>query len=235
MKQAQQVQQVLLGVAVLVVFPMAVLASGGAPSGGGRQPSPEASAPRLTPEEQAAAAYNDGLKHTEKANSLRKSSVAEADDAKKHDKLVAQAGKEYEKALRDFEDATQKNPKLFQAFAGIGYAQRKLGNYDAALAAYNHALELEPAYAPAIEYRAEAYLGLNRLDDAKAAYTALFTGDRKRADELHAAMKNWLEMRRKDPGGVAPEAIEEFGKWVEQRQQIAATTSQLLPQKANRW
>ncbi len=225
----------LLGVAMLVVIPGAAYASGGSPEPTRRPSDSAAEVQRLTPEQEAALAYNDGLKHQEKADTLSKNAAAETADAKKHDKLVAQSKKEYEKALRDFEDATHKDPKLFQAWSGIGYAKRKLGDYDASLAAYNHALELEPKYSPAIEYRAEAFLGLDRLDDAKAAYTALFTGDRKRADELHAAMKAWLEMRRKDPAGVAPETIEEFSKWIEQREQIAGTTSELVPQKANRW
>ena len=214
-------------------------------SGGSSLPPPPTTGPpnssgspefaSLTPEQQAALSYNDGLKHQAKADALLKDAAAEAADAKKHDKLAAQAKKEYDKALRDYKSATAKNPKLFQAFGGMGYAERKLGNYDAALSAYDHALELEPRYSPAIEYRAEAYLGLNRLDDAKSAYTALFAGDRKRADELQAAMKSWLEMRRKDPAGVASETIEEFSKWLTAREEIAGQTSAILPSKGDRW
>lgn len=209
------------------------LASGGSPA---RTPSRSAAPEeRLSPEQEAALKYNDGLKSQEKADALLKQAGSEMADAKTHDKLVTRAKKEYERALREYEMATEKSPSLFQAWSGMGYAHRKLGDYDAALAAYNKAIELEPRYSPAIEYRAEAYLGLNRIDDAKSAYTALFSGDRKRADELHAAMKQWLELRRKDPAGVAPETIEEFSKWVAQREEIAGHTSSLLQPKVDRW
>lgn len=233
-------KKALVTVAMLVLLSGALLASGGSsvPTPRTADPRDSSDSPegqRLTPEQEAAIAYNDGLKHQEKADTLRKNAAAELANDKKHDKLEAQSKKEYANALQNFEDATKKNPKMFQAFSGIGYAQRKLGNYDGALAAYNRALEIEPRYSPAIEYRAEAYLGLNRVDDAKSAYTALFAGDRKRADELHAAMKDWLELRRKDPGGVAPETIEEFSKWVARREEVAGQTSALVPPMAGRW
>lgn len=233
-------KKLVLTAVILVLAPGALLASGGSPA-----PNPMGTAPpnspearqmvELTPEEEANLAYNDGLKHQDKADSLRKEAESETANGKKHEKLAAQSRKEYEKALANFEDATKRNPKMFQAWSGMGYAQRKLGNYDVALKAYDRAIELEPRYSPAIEYRAEAYLGLNRLDDAKSAYTALFAGDRKRADELHAAMKRWLELRRTDPAGLAPETIEEFAKWVAQREEIAGQTSALVAPKDRRW
>ena len=40
---------------------------------------------------------------------------------------------------------------------------------DSAKPLYDEALRLSPAYNEAIEYRGEAYLGLNRIEDAKAA------------------------------------------------------------------
>ena len=73
---------------------------------------------------------------------------------------------------------------MFQAWGSLGYAYRVTGNYPASLEAYAKALEIQPAYTPAIEYRAEAYLGLGRLDEVKSAYMTLFNSDRKRADEL---------------------------------------------------
>ena len=87
----------------------------------------------------------------------------------------------------------------------------------------------------AIEYRAEAYLGLNRLDEVKSAYITLFSADRPRADELTAAMEKWVETRKADSGGVDPAAIEEFGKWVAERKQLASQTSSLRDPNASRW
>ena len=64
------------------------------------------------------------------------------------------------------------------------------------MAAYNQALEIQPDYAEAIEYRAEAFLGLNRLDEVKEAYMQLFREDRERADELMSAMQQWVDQRQ---------------------------------------
>ena len=63
---------------------------------------------------------------------------------------------------------------------------------------------LAPASSEAIEYRAEAYLGLNRLDDAKQAYMHLFVHDRSASNVLMKAMKAWVGKHRARPAGVDP-------------------------------
>jgi len=193
------------------------------------------SAPRLTPEQEAAQRYNDGLKHKDKADALAREAEAETSDAKKRAKLEASARKEYEKAMKEFLAATDRNPAMFQAHGGLGYVYRRTGDLAAALKAYDRALELEPRYTPAIEYRAEAYLGVNRLDDAKTAYMTLFNADRARADELAVAMQTWLQKRRQDAAGLAPETIEDFAKWLSQREEIASQTSALIQPHDPRW
>ena len=52
----------------------------------------------------------------------------------------------------------------------MGFAYRKTGDYAKALEMYDKALALQPGFPDAIEYRGEAYLALNRIDDAKQAY-----------------------------------------------------------------
>lgn len=49
----------------------------------------------------------------------------------------------------------------------MGFAYRKLGDYPAALDAYGKALTLNPYNRGALEYLGEAYLELDRPDDAK--------------------------------------------------------------------
>jgi Flp pilus assembly protein TadD len=49
----------------------------------------------------------------------------------------------------------------------LGFAQRKLGNMDAAFAAYHAALELDPDHKHAHEYIGEAYLLVNDLPKAE--------------------------------------------------------------------
>jgi tetratricopeptide (TPR) repeat protein len=55
----------------------------------------------------------------------------------------------------------------------LGYAWRKLGDYDQSLAAYATALELNPRNRGALEYLGEAYLDLRRYDDARAVMMRL--------------------------------------------------------------
>jgi len=92
------------------------------------------------------------------------------------------------------------------------------------------ALALSPDYTPALEYRAEAYLGLNRLDDAKAAYTDLFSGDRPRADALLIAMKSYVASRQTDAAGLDPAQLDTFAKWVSQREIVHGQTVALTAQ-----
>ncbi len=88
---------------------------------------------------------------------------------------------------------------MYEAWNYLGYAHRKLGDYQAALTAYDRTLNLKPGYPEAIEYRGHAYLGLNRLEDAKQAYLALFADNRKLASQLLAGMQAWVGEHRGNP------------------------------------
>lgn len=192
------------------------------------------SVPTTDPADQAAEAYNTGIQHRDKAWDLESQSET-APDADQRSKLEAKARKEYGKAIRAFRSATESDPNMHQAFSSLGYALRKTGDYEASLAAYNQALALEPGYAEAIEYRAEAFLGLNRLEEVKGAYMELFRDDRERADELMVAMQKWVDQRRADPQGLGTEAIEEFSLWVEERSQVAGNTAGLQSSSDRAW
>jgi tetratricopeptide (TPR) repeat protein len=218
-----------LAFALSVAIPGVVAASGSPPMS-----PPPSQTPSLTPEQKAVEYYNDGVAYREKADKLEKESAAESNPAKKA-KLLEKSKSNHESSIKTFMKAVTNDPKMFQAWGGLGYAYRKTGNYPVALEAYDKALALEKSYTPAIEYRAEAYLGLNRLDDVKSAYMTLFNADRPRADELTAAMEKWVEMRHADPGGVDAASIEEFGKWVAERKQLASQTSSLRDPNASRW
>ena len=189
---------------------------------------------QLTPEQEAVTFYNDGISYRDKAVKLEKEAETET-DAGKRQKLEAKAKDKHEDSIKKFVKATEKNPALFQAWGSLGYAYRKVGNYNASLAAYGKALEIQPNYTPAIEYRAEAYLGLNQLDQVKSVYMQLFTMDRPRADELSAAIDKWLEKRKTDPAGLDPGQLQEFSAWAAQRKQLASQVSSLAAPKNERW
>lgn len=222
---------------VLLLATGSIRASGSGPAPMPRGPSSSGgsmSTPHVSPEEQAATKYNHGLKTQQKADETWKEAQA-ATDEKKRTKAEESAKKEYGKAKDDYEAAIKLDPENYQAQGALGYVLRRLGSFDASLEAYARALKIKPGFTPAIEYRGEAYLGLNRVDDAKADYMTLFASDRPHADQLAAAMKSWVEAHRKDPKGVDPAAVEEFSKWLGSRTEIAAQTSALLPPKDARW
>jgi tetratricopeptide (TPR) repeat protein len=202
-----------------------ILASGSSapapPSGGG------SSMATMTPEERAVEAYKSGDDHRVKGKKLEE----EATTKKGADveKTLARAKSEYQKSLKDFTSAAKLNPKLAPAYNGMGYAYRKTGDYAKALEMYDQAIELaKPQIFPeAMEYRAEAYLALNRIDDARQAYLDLFGADRKQADILMAAMKSWVAARHTEPAGVSPDALATFEKWIGERDGIAKQTSSM--------
>jgi tetratricopeptide (TPR) repeat protein len=189
-----------------------------APAGGG------SSLPSMTPEERAIESYKSGDDHRLKGKKLEEDAATKkGNDA---DKMLAKAKSEYEKSLKDFNNAAKLNPKLAPAYNGMGFAYRKTGDYTKALAMYDQAIELAKpkVFAEAIEYRAEAYLALNRIDDARQAYLDLFAVDRKQADSLMEAMKKWVTARQADPAGVTPDALSGFEKWIGEREGVAKQT-----------
>ena len=214
-------------VSLLVPAVPLLAAGGGAPS----QPAPTNPVQPKTPEQIAQDHYRNGLRMRDRAWKLEEK-AAKTDDEAKHEKLLKKVDKQFGAAVREFQTAVRNDPRLFQAWSSLGYAQRRLGNYEESLKAYDRSLEIEPGYTEAIEYRAEAYLGLGRLEEAKSAYMILFNHDRERAQELLQAMQAWVETHREDPGDVSEGTVDEFAQWVDQRGQIAAQTSALYGSEA---
>jgi len=219
----------ILGFAL--AFPGVAAASGSSAMG-----VPRVQQPTATPEQEAVEYYNDGISYRDKADKYEAEAAAPDTDAAKKAKLLDKSKSQHESSIKKYLKAVAKNPQMVPAWGSLGYAYRKSGNLPAALEAYDKALALEKNYTPAIEYRAEAYLGLNRFDDVKSAYMVLFNADRKRADELASAMHKYVEKRQADPAGVDPAALQDFGKWVAERKQLASQTSSIAdPNAPPRW
>lgn len=174
-------------------------------------------------------AYNLGYEDFDKARA-EEAAGASLTGAKRKaaDAKVMQA---FTRARAKFEEAAKADPNMKEAWNHIGYTNRRLGSYDASLAAYEKALALNPQYTEAIEYRAEAYLALNRIDDAKAAYMALFSESRAHATVLMQSMQNWVAERRRQPAGLSAADIDSFARWVEERAAIAQQTASLATDK----
>jgi tetratricopeptide (TPR) repeat protein len=161
--------------------------------------------------------------------------AAKASTPEKSAKAQAKAQKYYQEALTKLIDVVGLDPKMVEAWNYLGFTNRKLGRYEESLDSYAKALELNPNYPQALEYRGEAYLGLNQIEDAKTAYMALFPNSRPLAEELMAAMHLWTDARRKDAQGLSPEEVESFAQWIDERARIAAQTASLATGAAPNW
>ena len=214
------IQAALLLAAAVAMYQGAMSAEGTkmpAPSGG--------PARMMTPEEMAVETYNSGLSHRDKG----KKAEQQLADAKESDrtKLEKKAADEFGKALKDFKRAADLNPRLYQAYNGMGYSYRKLGDFTKALEYYDKALAMAPGFPEAVEYRGEAYLALNRVDEAKKAYLELLASDRNQAALLMTAMKGWVEKRRTDPAGVDPSTVSGLETWILERSEAAKLTASM--------
>lgn len=128
----------------------------------------------------------------------------------------------YAQAVAQFEEALLLEADSAQIWNELGYALRAQGKVDQALNAYDRALDLHPGYGPALEYRAEAYLAKKQLGKVKAAYMQLFREDRRLADHLAAAIRDWLAGYADNQKAQASRAFRAFQDWFRARQEVAS-------------
>jgi tetratricopeptide (TPR) repeat protein len=217
-----------LAVAICSTCLLAGLSLDVSANGGGSMPMPSMRTPsrQATPQEKARDAYNDGVRSVKKADKAQQS-ANDATDSGKKDKAAREAHDAYAAALAKFTESTGLDPSLHEAWNYLGYTNRKLGNYDDALAAYDKALSLKPGYPDALEYRGEAYLGVSRIPNAQQAYLDLYAGNRALAGKLLTAMKSWVTAQRASPPGSGTTNLDELDKWIQERAQIAGQTAAL--------
>jgi tetratricopeptide (TPR) repeat protein len=204
---------ILLCCAALWIAPGAGLAASG--GGGDSDAGSSSSSTRKAADPSAIAekAYKRGLrkrdtawKHQERAANADSEKVRSY-ELKKADRAWADATTQYRKAVRLKTD-------YHQAHSSLGYALRKQGKYDESIAAYGRALEIEPEYAEAIEYQAEAYLSLNRLEEVIDAHRWLNSFDREKSALLMTAIEAWIaSAQQQPPPGVTPDTLTWFGDW----------------------
>ncbi len=221
-----------------LLLSLVLLACGGVTgsvfAAGGGSSAPPPSAPPEDPQVVAVQHYNAAVQLRERATRLT-AELPTIEEEKKRIKTEKKIVNSYRSAERELRSAIRLNPRLFQAHSDLGYSLRKQGKYDEALEAYDRALSLSPGYVEAIEYRAEAYLGLGRVEEAKAAYMTLFERDRGRADELLDAMKVWVEEKKTNPGTVNATAIDDLAAWVATRDSVAQHVAPIGEQSARGW
>jgi len=204
--------------ACLLLAPVAFAAGGGGGGGsmGGGSMGGSTARPK-SPEEIAQTRYAKGLKLRDRALAFEEKARVK-DESWVGKKPSEKAIDAWNEAIEAYQEAIAKKPGFHEAYSDMGFAHRKLGDYEKSLAAYDRALALRADYSPAIEYRAEAYLRLGRLDDAKEAYVRLFALDRPLADQLMATMKSWAESGDEN---VPAAELDSFRSWLQEREQMA--------------
>jgi tetratricopeptide (TPR) repeat protein len=178
----------------------------------------------VKPDKAAAKAYAAGTKSMVKAHELE-DVVAKATDPDKKAKAVSKLEDTYGRALDQFTEVLRNKNDMYDAWNQIGYVHLRFGAYRESIDDYNHALALKPDLLEAIQHRGEAYLGIDHLDEAKAAYMDLFFHARPLADQLMVGMQVWLRNHRAAANGMRATDIDAFDKWVQERDGIAKTTA----------
>lgn len=173
------------------------------------------------PAAQAGAAYAEGLKRRIAADKKAAAALDPGAGAKRREKARAGAAEGYSGALVQLGEALRLDPRMHQAWNESGYCHSRLGRLTAAIEAYDAAIALKPGYPDAVANRAEAYLDLNRPDEAQRAYDELFASDRPLAERLLASMRAWLSARRVDPQGVGTADLDATAAWITARSTLS--------------
>jgi tetratricopeptide (TPR) repeat protein len=207
-------------------LPNPALAAG---SGGGSDDSYSSNSRGLSPAQRSGKEFRAGLKHRDRALNFE-TKAAKAKSEKSRDKLLAKAHKEFIKAVDKQGEAVRLYPQNYKAANELGFALRKTGDYRKAIGAYNYALEINPNFHAATEYRAEAFLALGLLDQTKNAYMQLFRNDRGLAAQLMERFDEWLTAKDKMNAAEA-----EFAAWIAERKRIAKITDDLSMRSTRTW
>ncbi len=187
----------------------------------------EPSAPATEkPDAAAKKAFNAGMKSLNKAKEYE-AVAASASNPDKKGKAMEKVGDAYNKALDQFTEALSNKGDMVDAWNNVGYVHLRLGAYAEAIDDYNHTLALKPDLTEATLHRGEAFLAVDRLDDAKAAYMDLFNHAPALAEQLMSAMQKWQTDHRADPHGMRAGDVDAFGKWLQERDGIAKPTASL--------
>ncbi|HEY0941641.1 MAG TPA: tetratricopeptide repeat protein [Steroidobacter sp.] len=181
-----------------------------------RPPARPAIAPTLS-EESAIDAYNQGYAKIQRADHSQALAAASSSAEEKSEAERA-ARNYYQEALPHFKEAIRLDGAMHEAYTYLGYANRKLGNHAEALAAYEQALRIFPDYPYAIEYQGQAFLGLNRLDEARFNYLRLYALNKGQAAKLLEAMRAWVESHK----DTQLEGVDtsDFAEWVARRSEL---------------
>ena len=133
----------------------------------------------------AASSSDSGSSNYDKGASLIKK-------AKKLEKKgkIEKANKRYEKAFEYLIKSNKETPNQPDTLNYLGYASRKLGNFEVAEKYYLAGLKIKPDHKGINEYLGELYIKTNRIDLAKQRLEVLKTCNCEEYDELKELIDN---------------------------------------------
>ena len=103
---------------------------------------------------------------------------------------IEKANKRYEKALEYLLKSNEKNPNQPDTLNYLGFALRKLGNFEEAEKYYLEGLSIKPDHYGINEYLGELYIQTNRIDLAKERLEVLKDCNCEEYDELKELIEN---------------------------------------------
>ena len=103
---------------------------------------------------------------------------------------IEKANKRYEKAYEYLIKSNEKNPNQADTLNYLGFALRKLGNFEEAEKYYLEGLNIKPDHNGINEYLGELYIQTNRIDLAKERLEVLKDCKCEEYDELKELIEN---------------------------------------------
>jgi tetratricopeptide (TPR) repeat protein len=216
--------------ALTLAAPLAFGSGSPGPMSGGGDTGGMTSAPRMTPQQRAVSSYNAGLNHKKRAQEYEDKAATASTD-KDRQKQLDKAKDQYEDAVDDYKKAIGYDQTMYQAMNELGFALRKVGNYKDSIAAYNMALQVRPNFPQAIEYRAEAYLGLSMFKEVQDSYLALVRANQDEAAALMRALEAWMQLHQENQ---TPDQ-KAFNDWIIERKAVAMNTQSLTNNNVKSW
>lgn len=171
----------------------------------------------LNTAQQARMRLSGGNRAAAKAEKLDAKAAAATDAAKKEE-LRGKAKTAYEEAIAEYQAALKLDPKLIEAYVGLGELMLKAGRFDQAIQTMERALELDPQSVKALTAKGRAQLASFKVGDAKATYDRLAAESAKAAHTFLAEMRSWLDAQRAKLGPEMAEAVAELDSWIKERE-----------------
>ena len=181
----------------------------------GTKPEPPPSAPSSSPPsvpggtDASAASTSGARQEAERKYALAYEDLAKAKkDADSGNQKNAE--KKYRKVLDRVQDAVALDSTYAEAWNLVGYASRKLGDYDKSFAAYQRCLTLKPDFAAAREYLGEAYLEKGELDKSREqlAWLVKANPESEESKALNAAITAYAAAHPEAAKPAAPAATD---------------------------